>query len=418
MVATGLRSRQRAAKDWRRSKPHASLAHMSLLAWRSAAVAWILLILLPHGAARAQFGANSDEAARAATTATMDGPAPSSESAARAAAVSAPQPLAANASPPVDARGGLPVAAALVLGPAVHGAGHFVAGQTATGWKLVAAEGLGVLATVAGLGALAATGASEKTTAPLAGLAAFGVGLFGTSFLADLYGVVTPPGGIGQPVLRPALLAEAGIQAVIDPVFDYNALAHVNGRTFLGRHSLALEGHFGVDHSNQRLRGIYAYRFIECDAATYIEAELGGVHHRYALEQFAMTFAEAAVSGRLSLGHVAPTLQGAFVDGAFGLAFGGHRYFDRLTESDSMLLIRIAFGLFIGDGGSWTLYYDHRHDGYAAGLKMFGLGSGVLGHVGTALQYFFSPQWGVAVRAETGSAHVLGASVLFRRMRW
>jgi len=83
-----------------------------------------------------------------------------------------------------------------------------------------------------------------------------------------------------------------------------------------------------------------------------------------------------------------------------------------------MLLMRVAIGFFIGDGGSWTLYYDHRHDGYAAGLKMFGLGSGVLGHIGTAVQYFVSPDWGVAVRAETGSAHVLGASVLFRRKRW
>jgi hypothetical protein len=413
-----VHGRHSAAEDWRRVWLHASLAFMSLLAWRSSAVAWIMLVMFACAEVRAQSEAQSEDAARAEWIEGSGFAAPTQSSA------TAP-PMAADgtgAEPPmaeaVDARGAWPIAAALVLGPVAHGAGHFVAGQTGTGLKLLAAEGLGVLATVAGLAGLAATGASEKTTAPLAGLAALGVGLFGTSLLADVYGVVTPPGGFGQPVLRPALLAEAGLYGVIDPVFDYNALAHLNGRAFLGRHSLALEGYFGVDHSNQRLRGVYAYRFIECDAATYLEAELGAVHHRYAPEHFSMTFAEAAISGRLSLGRVAPTLQGAFVDGAFGLAFGGHRYFDLETESDSMLLMRVAFGVFIGDGGSWTLYYDHRHDGYAAGLKMFGLGSGVLGHIGTALQYFFSPDWGVAVRAETGSAHVLGASVLFRRKRW
>lgn len=311
-----------------------------------------------------------------------------------------------------------PIAAAVVLGPAVHGAGHFVAGQAATGLRLLAAEGIGVLAAASGLAGLAATGASEKTTAPLAGLAAFGVGLFVASFMADVYGVVAPPGGFGHPVLRPALVAEAGIVGVIDPVFDYDALAHLAGRAFVDRHSLSLEGYAALDHNNQRARVLYAYRFIECDAATYLEAELGAVHHRYAPEQFSMTFAEAAISGRLSLAHLAPTLHGAFLDGAFGLAFGGHRYFDVETESDSMLLIRIGFGVFIGDGGSWRLYYDHRHDGYAAGLKMTGLGSGVLGHIGTSVQYFFSSHWGVGVHAETGSAHLLGASLLFRRMRW
>lgn len=367
---------------------------MSLSVRRSSAVAWIMLLLLWRSQVRAQ----SSESA-----------APTVELHANAAEP-APQPA--------DTRGAWPVTAAVLLGPAVHGAGHFAAGQSTTALRLLGAEGIGVLAAVGGLAGLAVTGASEKTTAPLAGVAAFGVGLFVASFVADVYGVIAPPGGFGEPVLRPALVAEAGIFGVIDPVFDYDALAHLNGRAFFGRHSLSLEGYAALDHSNQRLRGIYAYRLIERDAATYLEAELGGVHHRYGPEQFSMTFAEAAVSGRLSLGHVGPTLQGAFLDGAFGLAFGGHRYFDVETESDSMLLIRIGFGVFIGDGGSWTLYYDHRHDGYAAGLKMTGLGSGVLGHIGTALHYYFSSQWGVAVRAETGSAHVLGASLLFRRMRW
>ena len=130
-----------------------------------------------------------------------------------------------------------------------------------------------------------------------------------------------------------------------------------------------------------------------------------------------MSFAEAAISGRLALERVAPTLQGAFVEGTFGTAFGAHRYFDVETESDNMLLLRVGFGFFIGDGGSWLLYYDHRHDGYAAGLKIPGIGSGVLGHAGMLLQYYVSQEWGFALRAESGSAHVLGASLLFRRKR-
>ena len=327
----------------------------------------------------------------------------------------APEPPPTAAAPDAPTREAWPIAASLVLGPLAHGAGHFVAGESSTALQLLAAEGIGVLAAGAGLGALALTGASEKTAAPLIGLTALGAGLLAASFLADVYGVVAPPGGFGQAVLRPAVQAEAGVFAVIDPVFAYDALAYVSGRAWLGRHSLLLEAHVAVDHDNQRLRGIYAYRLFERDAATYCDVELGAVHHRFAPEQFSMTFAEAAVSGRFGLEHFAPTLQGAFVEGTFGMALGAHRYFDVDTESDELLLLRVGFGFFIGDGGSWLLYYDHRHDGYAAGLKVPGIGSGVLGHAGMLLQYYVSQDWGVALRAETGSAHVLGVSLLFRR---
>jgi hypothetical protein len=392
---------------------------MSESGGRGSVVAWIMLVLL----ARAEVSAQAVDMPEAASRGLgQAGPiarrAASDESSPDEPARAEPTPTAAGDSQPVDARSAWPIATAVVLGPLVHGAGHFVAGQQTTALRLLAAEGIGVLAAIGGIAGLAVTGASEKTVAPLAGLAAFGGGLFAASFLADVYGVVAPPGGFGEAISRPALVVEAGMIGIIDRVFDYDALAHASGRAFFERHSLALEGTFGIDHDNQRLRGIYAHRFLEFDAATYLEAELGAVHHRFAPEQFSMTFGEAAISGRLSLGHLGPTLRGAFVDGAFGLAFGGHRYFDLATESDSLLLLRIGFGFFIGDGGSWTLYYDHRHDGYAAGLKATGLGSGVLGHVGTSLQYYVSSQWGVAVRAETGSAHVLGGSLLFRRKRW
>lgn len=367
-------------------------------AWRSW-LALLTILLLPCAEARAQSAAAPIELRQQL-------PLPAAE------------PAPAEDAPHVAAQGGWPIAAALVLGPIAHGAGHFVAGERSTAWQLLAAEGIGILAAAGGLGALAVTGASEKTLAPLAGVTAFGVGLFGASFLADVYGVVAPSGGFGQPVLRPALVAEAGVYGVVDPVFDYNALAHLSGRAFLGPHSLMLEGYAALDHDNQRVRGIYAYRLLEQDAATYLEVELGAVHHRYAPEHFSQSFGEAAISGRLGLHHISPTMQGAFVEGAFGLAFGAHRYFDLETESDGMLLMRVGFGFFIGDGGSFLLYYDHRHDGYAAGLKITGLASGVLGHIGAALQYYVSPQWGFAVRAETGSAHVLGLSLLFRRKRW
>jgi hypothetical protein len=64
--------------------------------------------------------------------------------------------------------------------------------------------------------------------------------------------------------------------------------------------------------------------------------------------------------------------------------------------------------------GEITLYYDHRHDDFAAGLKTPGLGSGVAGHFGAEAHLFVSNHWGVAAEAAVGSAYLTGLSILFR----
>lgn len=386
---------------------------------RSSGVVWLVVLSLVCASARAQpdqqqsapTGQAPAAPARASATTASDGSTTRGDQPTQARApAGSPQPTAGSRA--------LPIAAAVVAGPIVHGVGHWVAGEDRTGLRLFAAEGVGVLATAAGLAGLALTGASEKTALPLSALVATGMGLFTTSLLADLYGVVVPAGGFGEFVLRPALVTEAGLIRVIDPVFDYDVLGYLGGRAYFGRHGLALQATFGLDHANQRLRGIYVHRLIEQDASTYLELEIGAVHHRFAPERFSMSFAEGSIGGRIGLNHVGPSLRGAFVEGAFGVAFGAHRYFDLETESDSMMLVRLGFGFVIGDGGAWTIYYDHRHDGYAAGMKAPGLGSGVLGHVGTELRYYFLPEWGASLYAQSGSAHLLGLSLLFRRKRW
>ena len=61
------------------------------------------------------------------------------------------------------------------------------------------------------------------------------------------------------------------------------------------------------------------------------------------------------------------------------------------------------------------LYYDHRHDDFAAGLKVPGIPSGVAGHFGFLARAFVTEHWGMSVEAMAGSAYVLGASMLFRQ---
>jgi hypothetical protein len=79
------------------------------------------------------------------------------------------------------------------------------------------------------------------------------------------------------------------------------------------------------------------------------------------------------------------------------------------------LLASFGFGMYLDHRGSeLLLYYDHRHDDYAAGLKITGLGSGVAGHFGTASRVYFDDSWGVGLDAQIGSAAVVSLSALFR----
>jgi hypothetical protein len=105
---------------------------------------------------------------------------------------------------------------------------------------------------------------------------------------------------------------------------------------------------------------------------------------------------------------------------SFGIALQAYSYRVRNTTADlsDLVLARFGFGMYFGwpgkPRGEALVYYDHRHDGFAAGTKMRGLGSGVIGHFGAEARLFVTDHWGFAAEAAVGSAYVTGLSILFR----
>jgi hypothetical protein len=96
-------------------------------------------------------------------------------------------------------------------------------------------------------------------------------------------------------------------------------------------------------------------------------------------------------------------------------------------DASSLLLLRMGFGLYLGrarsilptgspatNAGELELYYDHRRDGFAGGLKAAGPSSGFAGHLGLSGEYRFSAAWGLRALGEVGSHWVLGISALLR----
>jgi hypothetical protein len=96
-------------------------------------------------------------------------------------------------------------------------------------------------------------------------------------------------------------------------------------------------------------------------------------------------------------------------------------YDDVGKEPTEMTLMRLEFGAYLGHGaapwGELTLFYDHRHDGYVAGMKQPGIGSGPLGHVGAALDLRVGGPWGVRLELAAGSTVMSGLSLTWEGAR-
>ena len=116
------------------------------------------------------------------------------------------------------------------------------------------------------------------------------------------------------------------------------------------------------------------------------------------------------------------SLAGSFVEGQVG---AGLELYDFQVPGSSignnafgLLLARFGFGMYFGDGGANSgeacLYYDHRHDDFAAGLGVTGIPAGILGHVGLRGHYYVTPRWGFSGLVEVGSALVTGLSLRYR----
>lgn len=329
--------------------------------------------------------------------------------------------------PPSGGDRALAAGAAIVPGLLIHGTGNYVLQRQQTALRLLLLQGVGLGLLGIGGTVIAATGAARDFVGPGAALAIVGGGLFTSSALADLYGVLAPPGGLGvDPGWVPRFEAELGYRYVYDPQFAYRHFL-VNGlHGRLGQFRLSPSMWASPDTAHERLRAELAYRFfgpvpgsMRTDGS-YLEVEAAYTDQRFGFEEIALRTVEASVEMRWDLSTYDPFLAGSFLDFGLGVANQIHDFGPGVPgqQSFTMLLGGFGFGVYLGDqwpqGGYVRAYYDHRHDGFAAGLLAPGLLSGVLGHFGLEGRYYFTEHWGLRAEAQVGSALVTGISAVFR----
>jgi len=318
--------------------------------------------------------------------------------------------------------------ATLSYGALAHGAGHYVIDEPATARRLLLWEGMGVAGLGLGGVTFVVTGASRYFALPGISLVILGGGIFVQTWLADLYGVSGLAEVAGSPTrVRPSFEAALGVGALWDRRFGSallvdNRIAGSVGATIWRAELASLP-------SRTSSRGRVELGLFVIEPAAPRPAsdgsflELGGAltEHRETAQGFSTSTFEVALSGRLDLARIGPTLRGAFAELGSGVAFATTRYHTTVSvpsDDDSLLLGRIGFGMYLGRGphhGSEVLgFYDHRHDGYVGGLTMGGLMSGTLGRFGLSSRVWLSEAFGVTAVLETGAATHLGLGFGFR----
>ncbi len=314
-------------------------------------------------------------------------------------------------------------AGAVVPGLMLHGSGHWIAGDHSTGYKLMLTQLTGMVMAVGGIAILGVTGADPRFTPPGALIAIYGVGLFWGSWLADLYGVVAPEEGFGKPLTRQAWIGYRGGYRYVDsPVFVDRAHAATVGLSYrTGRFGLDFdaatvvtsgESEVGTD-LRLRLSGPRPDK--RSSDGTFSDLVVGYDYRDFDRGQFETHTVDLYWSNRWDLRRFAPSLRGAFVIGGAGVALQTIAYDDLPNIFSTLLLSRMGFGIDLGASatgwGEALLYYDHRHDGPAAGFKANGLGSGNAGHFGASWRQHVWGGWGFFAGTEIGSAWVLRTGI-------
>jgi hypothetical protein len=291
-------------------------------------------------------------------------------------------------------------------------------------------EGIGFGLFLSGGLTIVATGASRYFVAPAATASMLGFGLFSTSYFADIYGTVSNDGGAALSRYRPPARweTELGYRRIDDPEFAYRDLVVERVSRQIGPLRLSPSGIFSLKGDTARYRIESQYRLAgsvddprPADVG-FLDLTLGFVHQRHCPEHFSRSSAELSLSGRYDFARLGPTLRGAFLELGAGYALARTDYdlsgLKVPHDLEHVLLGRVGFGATLrgksAPGSEAVVYYDHRHDDYVAGLKIAGIGSGVLGHFGVDARWFFTESVGVALDVQAGSAYLGGASLIFR----
>ncbi|CAN5795000.1 hypothetical protein BH11MYX2_BH11MYX2_28250 [soil metagenome] len=304
--------------------------------------------------------------------------------------------------------GVLPIVASVIPGFVIPGAGSFVATKRSMSLKLLEMAGIGLGMAIIGGESIVISGSNPRASGIGGPVLVAGVGLFETAWLTDVYNVVGLPHG--TPRTHPPYSLEAGVSWTHDAYRD-RALLHAVGQAIPHeRIELIAEGHRSYDGAYKdgnlaaRVRILHPHFLDDSFDGSYLEIRAAGRIRDDSADMTQAFTMEAEVGGRLDLHHISSLPRGVFAELSTGLGEERSAY-AMAHDWNSLLLARVAWGMYLGHSGELSIYYDHRRDSIAGGFASWHA-AGFFGSFGARADLRVTEQYAVHAEFEWGSATV------------
>lgn len=308
-------------------------------------------------------------------------------------------------------RRALAIAAAVVPGFVVRGMGSWLVGEKRAA-KRLAAGAVGGLVLAGGFGALVGISNGSPYTIPAIPLVLTGTGALLTTWAEDIWIAAGGSSVNAGPIDEGAWSVEVG-ETWQHSEYRERLLQRASASMWLGRFGAGVAGL--VDTNGESWLA-----FADLKARVYgdracrdcITVRAGGRLQRDRADLVTQLVGEVEVHGRLSLGRFDPAMRASFVELSTGIGANRITYASTVSEWDSLLLGRFAWGAYV-PGGEVTVYYDHRRDGIAGGIDAW-RAAGFMGSYGVNADVRIDGPWSLRGEFQLGAAYLSTLALVYR----
>ncbi len=309
------------------------------------------------------------------------------------------------------ARRALAVVAAIVPGFGLRGIGSWIVGERRTG-KRLAKVAVGSLVVAGAAGSLVGLTHANPWTMFAMPLVLAGAGGLLTSWVEDIWIAAGGSALAAGPRAPASWSVELGETWQHD-VYRERLLQRAAATVAIGRFGAGTAAMIDTNGESWLVFGdVRARVYGDATCADCIVARVGGRVQRDRADRVTQVVGEVELMGRLGLARFDKNFRSNFVELSSGIGVNRITYASMVSEVESLLLGRFAWGSYI-PGGEVTVYYDHRRDGLAGGINAW-RASGFIGSFGATAEVRIDGPWTLRGEFQIGNAYLSTLALAYR----
>lgn len=308
-------------------------------------------------------------------------------------------------------RRALAIAAAVVPGLVLRGAGSWVAGEKRAAVTLAGAAAGGLVLLGGGAGFVGGSN-GHPYSMPAVPFVIAGGGAILTSWVEDIWIAAGGSAVDAAPRVRPLYSLEVG-EVWQHDAYRERLYQRVAASIDVGRFGASAAGLLSFTGDAWLVFADARVRVLGDDACTWcVRVRAGGRVQRDRDDRVTQLVGEVEVLGRLGLARFDRAMRATFVELSTGLGVNRVTYAEMASEVDNLLLGRFAWGAYV-PGGEITAFYDHRRDGLVGGIDAW-RAAGFIGSFGASADIRVDGPWALRGEFQVGNSYLTTLAIAYR----